>query len=110
MPGSAPSWTGAGRLPPVSKFEILTAGALRMFAEADVSWAVLEAGLGARHDATSVARPEAVVLTNVALDHTEYLGETVEEIAEEKLASLRRGAILVLGSDKGRIIDLARST
>ena len=68
---------------PASQFEILTAGALKMFAEAGLSWAVLEAGLGARHDATSVARPDAVVLTNVAIDHTEYLGGTVEEIPGE---------------------------
>ena len=94
----------------VSQFEILTAGALKMFAEADLSWAVLEAGLGARYDATSVAGPEAVVLTNVALDHTEYLGDTVEEIAVEKLASLRPGAILFLGARDERVVDLARST
>ena len=94
---------------PASQFEILTAGALKMFAEAGLSWAVLEAGLGARHDATSVARPDAVVLTNVAIDHTEYLGETVEEIAEEKLASLRPGATLFLGTDDERVVDLARS-
>ena len=74
-----------------------------------LSWAVLEAGLGARHDATSVARPDAVVLTNVAIDHTEYLGETVEEIAEEKLASLRPGATLFLGTEDGRVVELARS-
>ena len=74
---------------PASQFELLTAGALGMFAAAGLSWAVLEAGLGARHDATSVVRPDAVVLTNVSIDHAEYLGETVEEIAEEKLASLK---------------------
>jgi dihydrofolate synthase / folylpolyglutamate synthase len=91
----------------VSQFEILTAGALRMFAEAGLSWAVLEAGLGARYDATSVAEPDAVVLTNVAIDHTEYLGETVEEIAEEKLASLRPGATLFLGTDDERVVDIA---
>ena len=95
---------------PVSQFEILTAGALKMFAEAGLSWAVLEAGLGARHDATSVARPDAVVLTNVALDHTEYLGETVEEIAEEKLATLRPGATLFLGTGDGRVVEIARRT
>ena len=95
---------------PASQFELLTAGALGMFAASGLSWAVLEAGLGARHDATSVVRPDAVVLTNVSMDHTEYLGETVEEIAEEKLASLRPGATLFLGTDKGRIIDLAHST
>jgi dihydrofolate synthase/folylpolyglutamate synthase len=94
----------------VSQFEILTAGALRMFAEAELSWVVLEAGLGARYDATSVARPEAVVLTNVALDHTEYLGDTIEEIAVEKLASLRPGATLFLGTRDERVVGLARST
>ena len=94
----------------VSQFEILTAGALRMFAEADLSWAVLEAGLGARYDATSVARPEAVVLTNVALDHTQYLGGTIEEIAVEKLASLSPDATLFLGTSDERVVGLARST
>src|SRR5215212_8303022 len=92
---------------PVSQFEILTAGALRMFAGAGLSWAVLEAGLGARHDATSVVRPGAIVLTNVSIDHTEYLGETIEEIAEEKLASLTPGATLFLGTREGRIVALA---
>ena len=95
---------------PASQFELLTAGALGMFAASGLSWAVLEAGLGARHDATSVVRSDAVVLTNISMDHTEYLGETVEEIAEEKLASLRPGSTLFLGTDKGRIIDLAHST
>ena len=94
----------------VSQFELLTAGALGMFASAELSWAVLEAGLGARHDATSVVRPDAVVLTNVSIDHTEYLGETVEEIAEEKLASLTPGASLFLGTNEGRIVDLAHET
>jgi dihydrofolate synthase / folylpolyglutamate synthase len=94
---------------PASQFELLTAGALGMFAAAGLSWAVLEAGLGARHDATSVVRPDAVVLTNVSIDHTEYLGETVEEIAEEKLASLKPGATLFLGTDEGHIVDLAHS-
>ncbi|MBA2782591.1 MAG: Mur ligase family protein [Actinomycetota bacterium] len=95
---------------PASQFELLTAGALGMFAAAGLSWAVLEAGLGARHDATSLVRPDAVVLTNVSIDHTEYLGETVEEIAEEKLASLKPGTTLFLGTDEGRIVDLAHST
>ncbi|HET7273428.1 MAG TPA: cyanophycin synthetase [Rubrobacter sp.] len=90
---------------PVSQFEILTAGALQMFT--GLSWAVLEAGLGARYDATSVAGSDTVVLTNVSLDHTEYLGETVEEIATEKLASLRPGATLFLGTDDERVVDLA---
>ena len=91
-----------------SQFELLTAGALKLFADEGLSWAVLEAGLGARHDATTAARPEAVVLTNVGLDHTEYLGDTVEEIAGEKLASLAPGAVLVLGTDDPTVVALAR--
>jgi dihydrofolate synthase/folylpolyglutamate synthase len=93
---------------PASQFELLTAGALKLFADEGLSWAVLEAGLGARYDATSAAVPEAVVLTNVGLDHTEYLGETVEEISHEKLASLSEGAVLILGSGDPRVIATAR--
>ena len=93
---------------PATQFELLTAGALAMFRDAGLSWAVLEAGLGARHDATSAAGQATVVLTNVSLDHTEYLGETVEEIAQEKLASLRQGAKLVLGTDDPRVRAVAQ--
>ena len=92
---------------PATQFELLTAGALKMFRDAGLSWVVLEAGLGARHDATSAAGARAVVLTNVSLDHTEYLGETVEEIAGEKLASLRPGAKLVLGTEDPRVVAVA---
>lgn len=93
---------------PATQFELLTAGALAMFRQARLDWAILEAGLGARHDATSAAGPEAVVLTNVSLDHTGYLGGTVEKIAEEKLASLRSGVVLVLGTDDHRVVGVAR--
>lgn len=93
---------------PATQFELLTAGALALFRDAGLEWAVLEAGLGARHDATSAAEPRAVVLTNVGLDHTEYLGNTVEKIAEEKLASLEPGAVLVLGTDDPRVVAVAR--
>ena len=92
---------------PASQFELLTAGALKMFADAGVEWAVLESGLGARHDATSAVKAEAVVLTNVALDHTQYLGETVEEITAEKLASLRPGATLLLGTQDPKVLEVA---
>jgi dihydrofolate synthase/folylpolyglutamate synthase len=80
-----------------TQFEALTAAALAAFAEASVGVAVVEAGLGGRHDATNVLRAPVVVLTNVALEHTEVLGETREAIAEEKLAVVRPGATAVLG-------------
>ena len=88
--------------------ELLTAGALKLFADEGLSWAVMEAGLGARYDATTAARPEAVVLTNVGLDHAEYLGETVAEISHEKLASVSPGSVLILGTEDPRVLDIAR--
>ena len=91
-----------------SQFELLTAGAVKLFADEGLGWAVLEAGLGARHDATTAARPEAVVLTNVGLDHAEYLGGSVQEISHEKLASLSPGSVLVLGTDDPKVGNIAR--
>ncbi|MDP9457214.1 MAG: Mur ligase family protein [Actinomycetota bacterium] len=93
---------------PATQFEILTAGALGIFRDRGLEFAVLEAGLGARHDATTAAPAEVVVLTNVGLDHAEYLGGTVEEVAIEKLASVRPGSTLVLGTDDERVVRLAR--
>jgi dihydrofolate synthase/folylpolyglutamate synthase len=93
---------------PATQFELLTAGVLALFHKAGLEWAVLEAGLGARHDATSAAKPEAVVLTNVGLDHMEYLGDTVKKIAEEKLASLGPDVVLVLGDDDRQVVEVAR--
>src|SRR5918998_5821566 len=95
---------------PATQFELLTAGALLAFRGAGLEWAVLEAGLGARHDATSTAEPRAVVLTNVGLDHTEYLGDKIEDIAKEKLASVKSGATLILGTDDPRVVSLAWET
>jgi dihydrofolate synthase/folylpolyglutamate synthase len=80
-----------------TQFEALTAAALAEFAAAGVAVAVVEAGLGGRHDATNVLRAPVVVLTNVALEHTEVLGETREEIAAEKLAVVGPGSLVVLG-------------
>lgn len=93
---------------PASQFELLTAGALHLFREEGIVWAVLEAGLGARYDATTATEPEAVVLTNVGLDHTEYLGDTLGEIAREKLASVPPGGVLVLGDENPEIVGIAR--
>jgi dihydrofolate synthase / folylpolyglutamate synthase len=80
-----------------TQFEALTAAALLAFAEAEVDVAVVEAGLGGRHDATNVLRTRVVVLTNVALDHMDVLGDTREAIAAEKLAVVQPGAVVVLG-------------
>ena len=83
-----------------TQFESLTAAALLAFAEAEVDVAVVEAGLGGRHDATNVLRTRVVVLTNVALDHMDVLGDTREAIAAEKLAVVQPGSAVVLGDQE----------
>jgi dihydrofolate synthase / folylpolyglutamate synthase len=89
-----------------TQFEVLTAAALAEFAAQEVDVAVLEAGLGGRHDATNVVQAPIVVLTNIALDHTEVLGETREAIAAEKLAVVTPGAVVILGEPEWE--ELAR--
>ena len=79
----------AGEEGPVTQFELLTAAAFVAFAAARVQYAVVEAGLGGRLDATNVIPSQLTVLTSVGYDHTEWLGETLEEIAAEKVAVLR---------------------
>ncbi len=79
-----------------TQFEVVTAAAFAEFASASVEAAVVEAGLGGRHDATNVVAAPVVLLTNVDLDHTEVLGSTREEIAREKLAVAGAGATVVL--------------
>jgi dihydrofolate synthase / folylpolyglutamate synthase len=83
----------------VTQFELLTAAALWAMAEREVEVAVIEAGLGGRYDATSVIDAPLTVLTNVGLEHTRWLGPTVGDIAEEKLAVVRAGGTLVLGAE-----------
>ena len=80
-----------------TQFEVLTAAALAEFAAAGVDVAVVEAGLGGRLDATNVLDAEVVALTNVALDHTDVLGDTRELIADEKLAVVPPSVTVVLG-------------
>ncbi len=83
----------------VTEFELLTAGALRLFAEEGVQVAVLECGLGGRWDATSVCDPSVAVITGIGLDHTHILGNTLEEIAAEKAAIIKPGCTAVLAAN-----------
>jgi dihydrofolate synthase / folylpolyglutamate synthase len=79
-----------------TQFEVVTAAAFAEFAAASVDAAVIEAGLGGRHDATNVVDAPVVLLTNVDLEHTDVLGSSREEIAREKLAVAGPGATVVL--------------
>jgi dihydrofolate synthase/folylpolyglutamate synthase len=83
-----------------TQFEALTAAALAEFADQGVDVAVVEAGLGGRLDATNVVDGEVVLLTNVSREHTEVLGDTLEEIAKEKLAVAHAARIVVLPDNR----------
>jgi dihydrofolate synthase/folylpolyglutamate synthase len=91
----------------VTQFELATAAAFVALAAARVKVAVVEAGLGGRLDATNTIPSRVTVLTSVGLDHTEWLGETEEAIAAEKLAVLRDHSSLVLGRVSPAVAALA---
>jgi dihydrofolate synthase/folylpolyglutamate synthase len=81
----------------LSFFEVLTAMGYAAFADAPVDVAVVEVGMGGTWDATNVADGVVAVVTPIGLDHTDHLGETIEEIAGEKAGIIKDGAIAVLG-------------
>lgn len=76
-------------------FEAVTAMAFQYFALEGVDWAVIETGMGGRLDATNVVQPEVAVITNVAMDHQEFLGATLSSIAREKAGIVKSGKPVV---------------
>jgi dihydrofolate synthase / folylpolyglutamate synthase len=99
----------AGDEGPITQFELLTAAAFVAFAAARIQYAVIEAGLGGRLDATNVIPSKLTVLTSVGFDHTEWLGETLEEIAAEKVAVLRDHTTLVTGELPAAVETLVKA-
>ena len=94
-------------------FEAMTALAVETFAREGVDIAVLEVGIGGEYDATSACSPAAAAVTNVTLEHTDILGDTIEEIARDKAAIAPENAPLVIGADGDaleEIRDVAGST
>lgn len=87
-------------------FEATTAMAFQFFAEAKVDVAVIETGLGGRLDATNVLRPHVAGVTNIQIDHVEYLGATREEIAFEKAGIFKPGVPAIIGEPELGIRDL----
>ncbi|WP_293446546.1 folylpolyglutamate synthase/dihydrofolate synthase family protein [Persephonella sp.] len=88
-------------------FEASTLIAFKYFSDEKVDIAVLEVGLGGRWDATNVVYPEVSIITNVSLDHTDLLGDTLDKIAYEKLGISRKDRPLVIGQDQIEIISQA---
>lgn len=83
---------------PLNFFEILTAAAFLYFARQGVQTAVLETGLGGRKDPTNVCRPVLTLITSIGLDHTQYLGNTLAQIAHEKAGILKPGISVLCGA------------
>jgi dihydrofolate synthase/folylpolyglutamate synthase len=94
-----------------SYFEILTAAALLWFGDVAVDVAVVEVGLGGSGDATNVVDADVAVVTNVSVDHVEYIGPTLADIAIEKAGIVKPGSALVLGEDDPELVPyfLARA-
>ncbi|MGE5539184.1 MAG: bifunctional folylpolyglutamate synthase/dihydrofolate synthase [Gemmatimonas sp.] len=97
---------------PITFFEVTTAAAMLAFAETPADAVLLEVGLGGRLDATNVvARPRVSVITPVSLDHRDFLGDTVAQIAAEKAGILKPGVPAIIGpqGDEARAIVEARA-
>ncbi len=94
---------------PPSRFEILTAAALAWFCDEAVDAAVVEVGMGGRHDATNVVHGQVAVVTNVSLDHVEVMGPTTTEIAREKSGIVKPGSTVVLGDLDPGLLEVFRA-
>ena len=96
----------------ITFFEITTCAALLAFARTKADWTLLEVGLGGRLDATNVVeKPRLTVITPVSIDHQQYLGETLAEIAGEKAGIIKRGVPVIVGpqSEEGLAVIEAKA-
>ena len=91
---------------PVTYFEFLTAVAFVYFQSRKVDIAVLEVGLGGRLDATNVCKPLVSIITNIAFDHTDYLGNTLESITREKAGIIKQNGICITAARQKKVLDI----
>jgi len=103
--------TDAGGVP-LSYFEVFTSLAYAAFADAPVDVAVIEVGMGGTWDATSVAAASVAVITPIGMDHAEYLGDTIEQIAGEKAGIIAPGCTAVTScqTDDARSVVVTRAS
>jgi len=96
--------------PPTTFFEIMTAMALWYFAQEEVDWVVWETGLGGRLDATNIVRPVVSIITNIGLDHQQYLGQSLREIAEEKAGIIKPGVPVISAVEAGDAAEVIQAS
>jgi dihydrofolate synthase/folylpolyglutamate synthase len=82
-------------------FEVVTAMGFLHFMRKKVQWAVVETGMGGRLDATNTLVPEAAIITSISLDHSEFLGERLEEVAGEKAGIIKSGVPVIMAWQEG---------
>lgn len=82
-----------------TQFEILTAAAFYLFKEAELDIVVLEVGMGGLFDSTNVITPECSIITNIGMDHTDYFGDTLEDIARQKAGIIKEGIPVVTAAE-----------
>lgn len=88
-------------------FEVVTVMAFYYFAEQKVDIAIIEVGLGGRLDATNVINPIVSVITNIGLEHTQHLGNTIEQISYEKAGIIKKGSLVVTGAT-GKALEVIK--
>src|SRR5882762_6396759 len=91
-------------------FEFVTVLALRYFAEQKCDLVIWETGLGGRLDATNIVTPLASVITNIGIEHSEWLGETVEKIAAEKAGIIKPGVPVITAAKPGEGLEVIAAT
>ncbi len=89
-------------------FELMTALALWYFAREKADWVVWETGLGGRLDATNIVQPEVCIITNIGLDHQQYLGQSLKEIAAEKAGIIKPGVPVISAVESGEAAEVIR--
>lgn len=92
-----------------TQFELLVTMAFMYFSDIEIQIAVVEVGLGGRDDATNVLDNKISIITNVSLEHTQWLGGTIEDIAENKAGILRDNSVLITAATQPKILSILKS-
>lgn len=91
-------------------FEVVTAMALKYFYDSNLDFIILEVGLGGTFDATNAVRPVLTIITDVSLDHTEHLGNTLTSVAENKAGIIKSGIPVITSNTKSEVLDVISGT
>ncbi len=92
----------------LSSFEMLTCVMFLYFKEKEIDYLVLETGMGGRDDSTNVVKSSVAVITNIGLEHTQWLGNSLTSIAEHKTGIIKPGTLTILGDNCQELVDAAK--